>query len=63
MLLEKIKQLCEKNGTNIAKLERELGFGVGTIRKWNTVSPSVSNLKKVADYFHISIDELLTNEA
>lgn len=59
MLLEKIKQLCEKNETNIANLEKELGFGSGTIRKWNTVSPSVTNLKKVADYFHVSVDELI----
>lgn len=61
MLLEKIKQLCEKNGTNIANLEKELGFGSGTIRKWNVVSPSVLNLKKVADYFHVSVDELLND--
>lgn len=61
MLLEKIKQLCEKNGTNIANLEKELGFGSGTIRKWNVVSPSVLNLKKVADYFHVSVDDLLND--
>lgn len=61
MLLEKIKKLCEKNGTNIANLEKELGFGSGTIRKWNVVSPSVLNLKKVADYFHVSVDELLND--
>ena len=59
MILEKIKQLCEKNGTNITRLEDELGFGRGTIRKWSEVSPSVNNLKKVADYFKCSVDELL----
>ena len=59
MLLEKIKQLCEKNETNIAKLESELGFGSGTIYKWNASCPSVVNLKKVADYFHTTVDELL----
>jgi hypothetical protein len=40
-------------------LEKELGFGSGTIYKWSTVVPSVTNLKKVADYFHVSIDELI----
>ena len=59
MLLERIKQLCEKNETNIAKLETDLGLGRGTIYKWATVSPSVVNLKKVADYFHVSLDELM----
>ena len=59
LLLERIKQLCEKNETNIAKLEADLGFGRGTIYKWAIVSPSVTNLKKVADYFHVSLDELM----
>lgn len=59
LLLERIKLLCEKNETNIGKLEKELGFGSGTIYKWSTVVPSVTNLKKVADYFHVSIDELI----
>ena len=59
MLFERIRQLCEKNETNIAKLEQELGFGSGTIYKWKTVVPSVTNLKKVADYFHVSLDELI----
>lgn len=59
MLVDKIKLLCEKNETTIARLEVELGFGKGTIYKWAVVSPSVNNLKKVADYFNCSIDDLL----
>lgn len=63
MLLIRIKQLCLERKTSIPKLENELGFGAGTIYKWETASPSVQNLKKVADYFNCTIDELLQSPA
>ena len=59
MILEKIKFLCKEHNTSIPKLETELGFGAGTIYKWDEVSPSVHYLKKVADYFGCTVDELL----
>ena len=31
MLLEKIKDLCKERGESVSKLERESGFGKGTI--------------------------------
>lgn len=44
-------------------LEKELGFGNGTIGKWQKASPSVDKLKKVADWFGVTLDELLaTND-
>lgn len=58
-LAEKIKMLCDKHGITIASLERTLNLGNGTIRRWATTSPSVDNLKLVADYFRVSIDELI----
>lgn len=58
-MVEKIEKLCEKKKTTITALERELGFGRCTILKWKKSSPSVDKLKKVADYFEISIDELI----
>ena len=59
MLLEQIKIQCKKHNTSVVKLEDELGFGRGTIYKWENVSPTIQNLKKVADYFGCTIDELL----
>lgn len=58
-LTERIRELCQKNKTNFAALERELGFGQGTIRKWDASSPSGDKLDKVADYFDVSVDYLL----
>jgi transcriptional regulator with XRE-family HTH domain len=50
------------HGITISKLEAEMGFGSSTIRKWATSAPSVDKLKKVADYFGVTVDELLKEE-
>lgn len=58
MIYENIVALCKKNNTNISKLEREVGLSNMTIRRWEHSSPNVDNLKRVADYFGVTIDEL-----
>ena len=59
MILENINRLCKENGISIAKLERETGISNGTIARWGTSSPVISNVKAVADYFGVRIDDLL----
>lgn len=59
MILEKILKLAEKNSISVSCLEKTLGFGNGTIKKWGESSPSVDKLKKVADYFGVSIEYFL----
>jgi hypothetical protein len=34
-------------------------MGNGVIAKWNTSSPVVANIKAVADYFGVTVDDLL----
>ena len=62
MLYEKITQLCNEAGISIFRLERELGLGNATIRGWAASSPRLENIKRVADYFGVSVDELLKEE-
>ncbi|MDU7338574.1 MAG: helix-turn-helix transcriptional regulator [Clostridium sp.] len=62
MLVDKIKKLCDERGETLASLERELGFGNGTIRRWDVTVPSGDKLTKVADFFSVSIDFLLNRE-
>lgn len=62
MILKKIKELCEQKGISINALEKALGFGNATIRGWGTSSPTVEKLKKVADYFGVSIESLISDE-
>lgn len=63
MLYEKVVTLCRNNNLTIAKLERECKIGNGTVRGWKKSSPSIENLKKVADYFNITVDELISDQA
>lgn len=62
MILDKIKVLCRERGTNITEVEKSVGIGFGTVYKWGKVSPSVANLKLVADYFGVTVDDLLKED-
>lgn len=62
MIFTKISNLCRNRGISIARLEREMGFGNATIRGWVTSSPTVEKLKAVADYFGVTVDELLEDD-
>lgn len=62
-ILSQIKELRETNGNiSINKLEREAGLTRGSMAKWDSHPPSYEKLKKVADYFHVSVEYLLTGE-
>ncbi len=63
MLYSKISSLCKDRNISIARLEKECGFGNATIRGWKTSNPNSNNLKKVADYFGVSIEYFLEEEA
>ncbi len=58
-MVEQIKSLCKNNKTSIKALEKALGFGNGTIRRWDTHSPGHDKIVKVAEYFNISIETLI----
>lgn len=62
MLFERISALCKERGISIAKLEQEAELGNATIRGWKNSSPRVDSLKKVADYFGCTVDELLRED-
>ncbi len=58
-ICETISRLCKEKGISISRLEKELSFANGSIRRWNESSPSVDKLEKVADYFNVTTDYLL----
>ena len=62
MLFEKISALCKGRGISIAKLEQETELGNATIRGWKNSFPRVDSLKRVADYFGCTVDELLRED-
>lgn len=62
MILENVTKLCKENGISLSKLERETDIGNGTIGRWGTSSPTVENVRKVADYFGVTVDKLVYEE-
>lgn len=61
MIIEIIDTLNKaKNGKDatFAALERDLGIGNGTIKKWKKSKPSLDMLLLISDYFHVSLDYL-----
>jgi len=59
VLVKRIKELCKRKGITLHRLEQETGLGNGIISRWEKSSPTVENLKKVADYFGVTIDMLI----
>ena len=62
MIFERISKLCAANGMSIARLEKEAGLGNATVRGWKDSTPTVTNLKSVADVLGVTIDELMKEE-
>ncbi|WP_044289487.1 helix-turn-helix domain-containing protein [Robinsoniella sp. KNHs210] len=60
MLFKRIVELCNSERITIAELERNLHFGNGTIRNWESKNPSLEKVKEVAEYFGVSIDFLVS---
>ncbi|MCI9883858.1 helix-turn-helix transcriptional regulator [Bacillus sp. FSL W7-1034] len=58
-IVEKIKKLANERKITLAELERRTNLSNGTIRRWDDKTPGVDKVKKVADYFDVSIDYLL----
>ena len=65
MIYERIKELCGKEGIAITALEKELGFGRGSLSKIDRNSPSSARLQMIADRLGVTTQYLLTgkNEA
>ncbi len=61
-LKERIKKLSDEQNISLPALESELGFGNGTIVKWDKSIPNADKLNKVANYFNVSMDYLLNGE-
>lgn len=58
-MVAKIKNLCWGANMSLNDLERVCGFGKNTVSKWDKHIPSVDKAKKVADFFGVTLDELM----
>ena len=63
MIYENICKFAKKCDISINKLEEKANVSTGSICKWGrSVSPTVKNLKKVADVLGCTVDELIAGE-
>ena len=62
---DKFNALCQSKGKSANAVAKELGLSSGVVTLWkqNKTTPRSETLKKVADYFHVSVDFLTNNEA
>lgn len=62
-MVNEIKELAKKNKTSISKIEKELKFANGYIRRWDEQKPSYDRLLAVAKYLNVPVSYFTeTNE-
>lgn len=62
MIYDNIRRRAKERGISINKLEEEANVSTGSICKWgNRISPTVKNIKKVADILECTVDELISD--
>ena len=59
-LFTRVEKLRKKENISQGKLEELLGFSNGSINKWKTSMPKADRLQKIADYFGVTVDYLLS---
>ena len=59
---QRIKELCKQNKVSVNKLEKELGFATGYISKLDKSTPNTAKIKKISEYFNVSVDYLMTGK-
>lgn len=61
---DKYNALCQSRGKSANAVAKELGLSSGVVTLWkqNGTTPRSETLKKVADYFHVSVDFLTNSE-
>lgn len=59
---DRVRELCEKAGISVKKLEKMLGISNGTVGGWDKGNPSMENARKIANHFGVTIEYIMTGE-
>lgn len=59
---ERIRVIAALKKMSIPELEKQCGFGHGTISKWDTAEPSATKLYAVAKTLNTTMEYLLTGD-
>ena len=61
-IAEAILNLCDQKGIPQTVVEKELGWGRGSIGKMKTSSPTIKKIAEFCNYFGVTMEYLLTGE-
>ena len=62
-VLDGIKRMCKERGISLRQLEQACDLAPRYVYKWGTSVPGIDKVEVVADYFGVSIDELIGRQA
>lgn len=54
-------KICKARGVSVYKLEKSTGLSHGYVAKLDKSKPASDRLQKIADFFEIPIEQLLSN--
>ena len=62
MFFDVYKKLCEEHNVTCSRAAQEMGINKGTVSVWKKkgTSPQAAQLQKIAEYFGVSADYLLS---
>lgn len=61
-MVDRLETLCKQRKTNFSKLEKTLGFANGSLKKSDPAKIGADRVKKLADYFGVSMEYIMTGE-
>ena len=59
---ERVKMLCKERDMSLNKAEADCGFAKGYFSKLDKSKPNSANLQKIAEFFNVSIEYLMTGK-
>lgn len=62
MIYDRIKTLCKGRKISVNKLEEALEISKGSLCKIDTNKPSAEKMQRIADYFGVTVEFLVTGE-
>lgn len=62
MFYDTVNELCKQRNTSITRMTKEIGLSNAAASSWRNGSiPKLDTVRKVAEYFGVSMEDLLSN--
>ena len=61
-LKENVNRIAKERGVSLSQMEKDLGFSEKYLSKLDKNNPSIDRVVAMADYLHVSVDELVGYE-